>query len=675
MNITDLARRLRVPADELREKLPELGFDIGQKALKVPDRDVGRIMGAWKAYKKRQYLAKKREEQRAREELKQKVVDGTAEKIEIPEIVTVREFAERLNMPIAKVMQELMRAGILASLNERIDFETATIIAQDLGYITEHEGEASKGRDEDEGVDRLADALKASDDTALEQRPPVIVIMGHVDHGKTLLLDTIRKTNVVSGEAGGITQHIGAYQVEHKEQKLTFIDTPGHEAFTVMRSRGAKVADIAILVVAADDGIQPQTKEAINIVKASGMPFIVAINKIDKEGANVERVKGQLTEFDLIPEDYGGKTICVPISAKENQNIDQLLDMLLLVFDLEKEKIVADPSRRALGTIIESHVDKGQGPVATVLVQTGTLHVGEVVGLRGMNYGKVRAMKTWNGTDVKHAGPSMPVRILGFKSPPSVGDVLEVPEHPKQLEKLKAQLNKRAGAGEITIASTKKVPQTEETEDHATLNVIIKADVLGSLEAIIGMVEKIDNPYVSVKIVSRGLGNITDSEILQAEATGAFVAGFNVKVVKTAQRMARDKDVKTGEYTVIYKLFDEIVEKLKLLVPAEKIYTELGTLKVLATFVKVEKGMIAGGKVLKGEVRLGATARILRNDEVIGEGRIATLQAGKVDVKDVMQGAECGFTFEGKTKLEVDDIMEFYTEEEKERTVEIEGAN
>ena len=675
MNITQLARRLRVPADELREKLPELGFDIGQKALKVPDRDVGRIMSAWKAYKKRQYLAKKREEQRAREELKQKVVDGTAEKIEIPAVVTVREFAERLNLPIAKVMQELMRAGILASLNERIDFETATIIAQDLGYITEHEGEASKGRQEDEGVDRLAEALKASDDDALVQRPPVIVIMGHVDHGKTLLLDTIRKTNVVGGEAGGITQHIGAYQVEHNDQKITFIDTPGHEAFTVMRSRGAKVADIAILVVAADDGIQPQTKEAINIVKASGMPFIVAINKIDKEGANVERVKGQLTEFDLIPEDYGGKTICVPISAKQNQNIDQLLDMLLLVFDLEKEKIVADPSRHALGTIIESHVDKGQGPVATDLVQTGTLHVGEVVGLRGMNYGKVRAMKTWSGEDVKDAPPSMPVRVLGFKSPPSVGDVLEVPENPKDLEKLKAQPHKKAGAGEITIASTKKVQAEEESEDHATLNVIIKADVLGSLEALIGMIEKIDNPYVSVKIVSRGLGNITEAEILQAEATNAFVAGFNVKVVKTAERLARDKNVKTGEYTVIYKLFDEIVDKLKLLVPAEKIYTELGTLKILAIFNKIEKGIIAGGKVLKGEVRLGATARVLRNEEVIGEGRIATLQAGKVDVKDVMQGAECGFTFEGKTKLEVDDIMEFYTEEEKERTVEIEGAN
>ena len=670
MNITDLARRLRVPADELREKLPELGFDIGQKALKVPDRDVGRIMGAWKAYQKRQYYAKKREEQIAREEMKKKVIEGTAEKIEIPAVVTVREFAERLNMPIAKVMQELMRAGILASLNERIDFETATIIAQDLGYITEHEGSASEGRAEDEGVDRLAEAMKESDGVDLVTRPPVIVIMGHVDHGKTLLLDTIRKTNIVGGESGGITQHIGAYQVEHKEQKITFIDTPGHEAFTVMRSRGAKVADIAILVVAADDGIQPQTKEAIDIVKASGMPFIVAINKIDKEAANVDKIKGQLTEFNLVAEDYGGKTICVPISAKTGQNIDQLLDMLLLVFDVEKDKILADPKRKALGTVIESHVDKGQGPVATILVQTGTLKVGDVVGLRGVNYGKVRAMKAWNGSEVKTAPPSTPVRVLGFKDVPSVGDVLEVPEDPKSLEKLKARVHKRAGAGEITVAANKRVEGTDVGE-HVTLNVIIKADVLGSLEAIIGMVEKIDNPHVSVKIVSRGLGNVTDADILQADATGAFIAAFNTKLAKSAERLVRDKEVDFGEYTVIYKLFDDILEKLQALVPSEKVYTDLGTLKVLATFQKAEKGVIAGGAVLKGRVVLGSIARVLRGDDVLGEGKIIGLQAGKVDVKDVEAGSECGFSFEGKTRLEVGDILEFYTEEEKERTVKM----
>ena len=676
MNITDLARRLRVPAEELRATLPELGFDIGQKALKVPDRDVGRIMGAWKAYKKRQYLNKKREEQRAREERKQAVIEGTAETVKLPEVITVRDFAETLNMPIAKVMQELMRAGILASLNERIDFDTASIVAQDLGYITEPE-EKKVAADADADTSVLEEAKANAKAADLALRPPVIVVMGHVDHGKTLLLDKIRQENVVEGEAGGITQHIGAYQVVRKEQKITFIDTPGHEAFTVMRSRGAKVADIAILVVAADDGIQPQTKEAINIIKASGMPFVVAINKIDKEGANVEKVLGQLTEFDMVPEDWGGKTIIVPVSAKTGENLDQLLDMLLLVFDLEKEHIQANPNRRAIGTIIESHVDKGQGPVATVLVQTGTLHGGDILGVRGVNYGRVRAMKTWEGKDVKEAPPSTPVRILGFKEAPSVGDVLEVPTSPKDLEKLKAQPTSKAGASEITVVKTKSLDaDTEEASDEkVSLNLIIKADVLGSLEAIIGMIEKIDNPYVGVKIVARGLGNVTDAEILQAEATDAFVAAFNVKVTGTASALARDKQVKIGEYNVIYKLFEDVVEKLKILVPAEKVYTELGSLKILKVFKKTDKGMIAGGAVTKGSVKLDATARVLRNDEVVGEGKIVTLQEGKADVKEVVEGKQCGFTFRGKTKLEEDDILEFYTEEEKARTLDIEGSN
>jgi len=449
MNITDLARRLRVPAEELRAKLPELGFDIGSKALKVPDRDVGRITWAWNDFKKRQYLNKKRDEQRAREERKMAVKEGTAETVKLSSVMTVREFSEKLNLPIAKVMQELMHSGILASLNERIDFETASIIAEDLGYIAEREEE--KAGQEDVGTDSLEAARASELKKDLKTRPPVIVIMGHVDHGKTKLLDMIRQTDVVATESGGITQHIGAYQVTRKNHKLTFIDTPGHEAFTVMRSRGAKVADIAVLVVAADDGIQPQTKEAIEIIKASKLPFIVAINKIDKENADVERVKGQLGEYNLIPEDWGGSTIVVPISAKEGKNIDQLLDILILVTDMEKEHIVANPDRRAIGTIIESHVDKGEGPVATVLVQTGTLHAGDVMGVRGVNYGRIRAMKTWSGKLVKAAPPSMPVRLLGLKDTPSVGDVLEVPENPKELEKLKSQPSRKAGASEITV--------------------------------------------------------------------------------------------------------------------------------------------------------------------------------------------------------------------------------
>ncbi|PIQ67914.1 translation initiation factor IF-2 [Candidatus Uhrbacteria bacterium CG11_big_fil_rev_8_21_14_0_20_41_9] len=674
MNITELARRLRVPAEELRNKLPDLGFDIGSKALKVPDRDVNRITRAWGEYRKRQYLVKKREEQRAKEERKLAVKDGTADKVSLPPIITVRDFAEVLNMPIAKVMQELMRAGILASLNERIDFATASIVAEDLGFLAEPlEAEQEEG---DAGTDRLETVMSETAGKDLETRPPVIVVMGHVDHGKTRLLDAIRDTNVMGGESGGITQHIGAYQVNRHDRLLTFIDTPGHEAFTVMRSRGAKVSDIAIIVVAADDGIQPQTIEAINIVKAAKMPFIIAINKIDKENANVERVKGQLGEHNLIPEEWGGETLVIEISAKNNINIDKILDTLILVTDIEKDKIVANPNRQAIGTIIESHIDKGQGPVATVLVQTGTLKNGDVMGVRGVNYGRVRAMKTWDGKNIQKALPSTPVKILGLKDAPSVGDILEVPEDAKLLEKLKAQPSRKGGISDITVAKTRMGDNTEGSDQQkVNFNLIIKADVLGSLEAVVGMIEKIENPYVGVKIVSKGLGSVTDSEVLQAEASKAVIAAFNVKPTKTASALARDKKVKIGEYTVIYKLFEDVVEKLRLLIPAEQVYTELGAAKILKVFKKLEKSMIVGGQVTKGKIELNATTRVIRDEEVIGEGKITALQTGKADVKEVEQGLEFGIEFTGKIKIEEGDILEVYKEEEKARTLDVHSAN
>ncbi|MBT6254052.1 translation initiation factor IF-2, partial [Candidatus Uhrbacteria bacterium] len=586
------------------------------------------------------------------------------------------EFSEALSLPIAKVMQELMRAGILASLNEQIDFDTAAIIAEDLGFIAERK-EGTEEDVADEGVDRLAEVLAAEDKKDLLDRPPVIVVMGHVDHGKTLLLDSIRSTNIVDTESGGITQHIGAYQVLRKGRDMTFIDTPGHEAFTVMRSRGAKVADMAILVVAADDGVQPQTREAIDIVKAAKLPFVVAINKIDKPEANLDKIRNQLSELGLISEEWGGDTVMVGVSAKTGENIDQLLDMLLLVADIEKAKIVANPKRRAIGTIIESHVDKGQGPVATVLVQTGSLSTGDVLGVRGVNYGRVRAMKTWDGQDTKKAAPSTPVRILGFKSAPSIGDILEVPVKAKDLQKLKAQPSRKVGVQEMTVRKTKAVQDGEEDsgdEQKVILNLIIRSDVLGSLEALLGMIEKIDNPHVGVKVVSKGLGTINESDVLSAEATDAMLIAFGVKPSSAASRLARDKNVDIHEYKVIYKLFEEVVEKLKILIPAEKVYTELGSVKVLAIFQKLVKGMVVGGAVSKGSVAVGATARVVRDDVVIAEGRINSLQAGKVDVKDVLEGQQCGIGFTGKAKIEEGDVLEIYTEEEHARTLEVPGA-
>ncbi|PIX62571.1 translation initiation factor IF-2 [Candidatus Uhrbacteria bacterium CG_4_9_14_0_2_um_filter_41_50] len=680
MNISELARKLRVSTDELRAKLPELGFDIGAKAIKIPDRDAGRIEYSWRQYKKRQFLDKKRAEQKARADLKLKVQEGTAEKILLPSSISVRDFAEKLNLPIAKVMQELMRAGILASLNERIDFESASIVAEDLGYIAESEEEVTIEDHDLEGLEKLEKALEMHESKNMQPRAPVIVVMGHVDHGKTRILDSIRNTNVIDTEHGGITQHIGAYQVRRKEHELSFIDTPGHEAFTVMRSRGAKVADIAILVVAADDGVQPQTREAIDIIKAAKIPFVVAINKIDKDNANIEKVKNQLSaEAGLIPEDWGGKTIMVPVSAKQGTNIDDLLDMILLVADMEKDHIIADPDRLALGTIIESNVDKAEGPVATVLVQSGTLKVGDSLGLRGALYGKVRAMRTWDGKDVKVAPPSTPVKILGFKVAPAIGDILEVPENPKDLEKLKSQPNRKSSVDEMTVRKTKSADNGEESgsserTQKVMLNLIVRADVLGSLEAILGMMEKIDSPYVGVKIVSKGLGYITESDILNADATGAMLIAFNVKPSTAASVLARDKGVDVFQYNVIYKLFEEVVEKLRVLIPAELIYTELGSISILAVFQKSPKGMIVGGQVNKGRVELGATARVMREDKIIAEGKIGSLQEGKMDVKFVEQGNQCGMEFVGKAKIEVGDILEIYKEEEHARVLNVAGA-
>ena len=674
MNISELARRLRVPTEELRAKLPELGFDIGSKAIKIPDRDVGKIMGAWQDYKKRQYLQKKMEEQKARADRKAQVAAGDAPRVQIPPTVSVRDFATSLILPVAKVMQELMRSGILASLNERIDFETATIIAEDLGFIAEPASENGQVADE-VGTDRMAQVREEDQAKGnLPQRPPVIVVMGHVDHGKTSLLDTIRKTNVVEGEAGGITQHIGAYQVERKDRKLTFIDTPGHEAFTVMRSRGAKVADIAILVVAADDGVQPQTKEAIDIIKAAKLPFAVAINKIDKEGANIELVKTKLAELGLVPEDWGGNTICVPISAKKNMNIDGLLDVLLLIADMEKANIVADPDRPAVGTIIESRVDKGEGAVATILVQAGTLKLQDTIGVRGANYGRVRAMRAYDGSMLKEAGPSTPVKILGLKAAPSVGDILEVATDPSSLETLRAHTSRKTGVEEISTASSAPKNEEDKTSEKVFLNVLVKADVLGSLEAVIGMLQKINNPHVGVQIVAKGLGNITDADVLRAEAAKAVILAFNVKPAGVAAQMARDKGVALEEYSVIYKLFENVVERLKKLIPSEKVYTELGSGEVLAVFKKTDKGMIIGAKVKKGKFVPAATLRILRAGQVVGEGKIEALQSGKMSVKDVIAGQDCGLSFQGKTKIEVGDTLEAYHEELQARTLVVEGA-
>lgn len=661
MNISELARKLNTTTTELREKLPGLGFDVGARAIKVDDFIAQKIMEKWAEVKRKERVQEKFAKQTEQPEEKEAVESKEAESISIPQIITVRDFAARLNLPVTGVIQELMKSGILATLNDRIDYETASIVAEDLGFKAQLE-EEGVSKEEEEMLDRLKTTLESEETTKLKPRPPIIVVMGHVDHGKTKILDAIRQTNVIETEAGGITQHIGAYQVIKNNRRMTFIDTPGHEAFTVMRSRGAKVADIAILVVAVDDGVQPQTKEAVDIIKAAGLPFVVALNKIDRPEANIEKTKTQLSEVGLIPEDWGGKTIMVPVSAKIGTGIDQLLEMVLLVADMNKEKIMANPERPAVGTIIESHIDKGAGPVATVLIQAGTLWSGDILGIRGIFYGRVRSMKNWKNEIKEKARPGRPVQILGFKTAPAVGDVVEVVKDMKEVETRKEKPGKAAAVARVTVTPT---APSEEEEGKPVLNIVLRADVLGSIEALMGMFEKLEHLDVGLKVVRKGLGSVTNSDILAAEAATGVVFAFNVPITTQAEQLARDKEVEIKRYEVIYDLVDDIKVRLEALLPKETVITELGKLEVLAIF-KVESGAtIVGGRVVEGKFQPNAKLRIARGEEYIGEGMIGELQIAKQPVKEAKNGQECGIKVQSKTKIEVGDRLEAYLEEER----------
>ena len=667
MNVTELARRIRVTPQELLAKLPELGFDIGARAIKVDDRVADQI------YKKWMENARK---ERMREQLMRTSLVSTGEvsgpktEVILPAVITVRDFAGKLSLPVTRVIQQLMRAGILASQNERIDFTTATIIAEELGFQATAEAEGAEMMVTLQSDDRIKALMDAEKNEDLVARPPVVVVMGHVDHGKTRTLDAIRKTNVMEGESGGITQHIGAYQVENKGQKLTFIDTPGHEAFTVMRSRGAKVADIAILVVAADDGVQPQTKEAINIIQAVKLPFIVAMNKIDKEDADPNRVMGQLAEMGVTVEEWGGNVPMARISAKTGDGIDALLDLVLLVAEVEKDHIVSNPDRHAAGTIIESHIDKGEGPVATVLVQTGTLRRNDWLGISGAAYGRVRAMRDWTGAQVDQATPGMPVKIIGFKVAPAVGDIVEIPENPKSLEQKIKTSHQVADA----LSASKFAPGHEEEEatKKITLNVILKTDVLGSLEAILGMLDKIQHDLVGVTVIQKGLGNITEADVERAATSQpSVVYGFNLTTPTQIEIAARDKNVEVHAYRVIYDLFDDVVAKLNVLLPQEIIVTQLGSAEAAAIFRTEPGRMVLGAKVKEGKLLVGCKVRVWRGEEPVGEGILETLQLGKSSTKEVGAGQECGLSYKGKLKIMVGDRFEAYMEESKTRKVEI----
>ena len=573
--------------------------------------------------------------------------------ITLPEKMTIRELAEKMKMQPAVIVKKLFMEGTMVTVNHEIDFEKAQEIALDYDIIAEQE----------EKVDVIEELLKEEEEDPkdLVPRPPVVCVMGHVDHGKTSLLDAIRKTNVTDREAGGITQHIGAYVVSIKGQKITFLDTPGHEAFTAMRMRGANSTDIAVLVVAADDGVMPQTVEAINHAKAAGVEIIVAINKVDKPSANIERVKQELSEYELIPEDWGGSTIFVPVSAKTHQGIEELLEMILLTSEVCELK--ANPKRKARGLVIEAQLDKGKGPVATILVQKGTLHVGDFIAA-GASSGKVRAMMDDKGRRVKEAGPSTPVEILGLSDVPNAGEVLVATENDKEAKNFAA-----------TFISENKNSLLEETKAKMSLddlfsqiqegnlkelNLIVKADVQGSVEAVKQSLVKLSNDEVVVKVIHGGVGAINESDVTLASASNAIIIGFNVRPDATAKATAEQEGVDLRLYRVIYQAIEDVEAAMKgMLDPVfeEKV---IGHAEVRQIFKASGVGNIAGSYVLDGVFQRGCTVRISREGKQIFEGPLASLKRFKDDVKEVKAGYECGLVFEGFNDIQELDQVEAY---------------
>ncbi|MFH0814509.1 MAG: translation initiation factor IF-2 [Candidatus Falkowbacteria bacterium] len=663
MNVSELARKLRTTTDELLAKLPELGFDIGKRAIKVDDRVASRIVQAWNSYKiqeaqKQDYLRAKEHQAATREG-----AQLSGEKVQIPAVLSVRELAEILKTPVSQVIGTLMKNGVIASLNQKIDYETAAIVAEEMGFPAEQTTANADDQVFVSQIEKMDKVLAA--DTGKLSRPPIVVVMGHVDHGKTKLLDAIRKTHVMEGEAGGITQHIGAYQVVWKdknknEQKISFIDTPGHEAFTAMRSRGAEVADIAILVIAADDGVMPQTIEAIKIAEAAKLPIIVAINKIDKPGADPEKIKRELSQQNLISEDWGGKTIMIPISAKQNQNIDAVLDAILLVAGMEVATIQANPDGKIMACVIESHIDKNSGPVATLLVKNGTLRVADILHIDGVFVGKVKTLKDWLGKELKEVEPSCPAQILGFKIAPKVGDIVEVAAEMGDVTRVKFRKSEKQESAGVDESS-----QTEDKEGVTKVNLILRADVLGSLEAIVESLKKLEREDLKIKIVKQGLGNLTENDVALAEASKAIVFGFNVRFGRGVEEALKAKNITVKLHRIIYDLIDDVKEKINELVKPETVRLDLGKVEVLVIFKKTAGQMVIGGKVVDGEIVQGAKAAVLRQGNFITTGDIEKLQAAKQDVTNCVRGQECGVQFRGQPLIEKGDILEVFREEAK----------
>ncbi|EEM33858.1 Translation initiation factor IF-2 [Bacillus thuringiensis serovar thuringiensis str. T01001] len=584
----------------------------------------------------------------------------TPDKITFSGSLTVGELAKKLSKEPSEIIKKLFMLGIMATINQDLDKDTIELIATDYGIEVEEEVVVSETE-----FETFID--EQDDEENLKERPAVVTIMGHVDHGKTTLLDSIRNSKVTAGEAGGITQHIGAYQVEVNDKKITFLDTPGHAAFTTMRARGAQVTDITILVVAADDGVMPQTVEAISHAKAAGVPIIVAVNKMDKPAANPDRVMQELTEYELVPEAWGGDTIFVPISAIQGEGIDNLLEMILLVSEVEEYK--ANPNRYATGTVIEAQLDKGKGTIATLLVQNGTLRVGDPI-VVGTSFGRVRAMVSDIGRRVKVAGPSTPVEITGLNEVPQAGDrfmAFADEKKARQIGESRAQEALVAQRGEKSKLSLEDLFQQIQESDVKEINLIVKADVQGSVEAMAASLRKIDVEGVKVKIIHTGVGAITESDIILASASNAIVIGFNVRPDVNAKRTAELENVDVRLHRIIYKVIEEIELAMQGMLDPEFEEKVIGQAEVRQTFKVTKVGTIAGCYVIDGKITRDSGVRIIRDGIVIFEGQLDTLKRFKDDVKEVAQNYECGITIERYNDLKEGDIIEAYVMEEVKR--------
>ena len=650
-------KAVTVNADRFDDRVDELISERAQNFSGGKQKIANKNKNKNKNGKKPPFGAKQRnEEQEKMRRLRLEVIKKTPLTVKIPDEITVGELASRMKKTATEVIKTLIKNGVMASINQTIDFDTAEFVATELGCRVEREVVVTI-------EERLIDDHVDTEDE-LVPRSPVVVVMGHVDHGKTSLLDAVRKTNVVSGEAGGITQHIGAYTVQINGNPITFLDTPGHAAFTSMRARGAMCTDIAILVVAADDGIMPQTVEAINHAKAAKIPIIVAVNKMDKHGANPDRIKQQLTEYDLVPEEWGGDTIVCPISAKTGQGIDQLLEMVILT--AEMQELRANPNRAAKGTVIEARLDKTRGPIATLLVQNGTLHKGDLI-IAGTAVGRVRVMTDDKGRAISDAGPSIPVEITGLAETPAPGDEFDAvadERMARQLVEQRKQAEKDAAAKLMSKVTLDNLFAKMQEGEMKELNLIVKADVQGSAEAVKASLEKLSNDEVRVRVIHAGVGAINESDILLASTANAIVVGFNVRPDAAAAASAQRANVDLRMYRVIYDAIDEIEAAMKGMLAPKYREAVIGHAVVRQTYKVSAIGTIAGCYVKDGKVTRDAQVRVLRDNIVIYDGMVGSLQRFKDSVKEVAQNYECGMSIEKFNDIKEGDVFECYVMEE-----------